>query len=593
MYQDQVNNSYPYVVQNSGNWIYAGSGFVDGSKVPSVVGYEYDKVFNNGASPPGLTVLSNSPVVGVSEGSGNSFSNSTLYTAPSGAMVFGGGTIQWSWGLDNYAGGTPNAGFQRTTANILDRFIQGTGTPTPAVSLSPSSLAFGNQLVNTTSSTRSSTLTNSGNAPLTISSIGMTGANGSDFVQSNDCPIAPATLAAGATCTLNVSFTPAAIGARNAAVQVTDDASGTPHSLALSGTGQAPGPAVTLSPTSLAFGTRGTGQTSPAQTVTLSNTGNGPLTISSIDLAGTNPGDFAQTTTCPAAPDTLAAGASCTASVTFTPTAGGTRSASLRFTDDAPTSPQSVSLGGSGTAPVPKVTLSATSLAFGSEVLGVPTAAKTTTLTNSGTGPLTIASASLVAGGSDYAIRSDSCSGATVAVGATCMVTSVFNPSATGSRPGTLRFSDNAANSPQSVALSGTGQTAELSMALTANKTSVARNGTINFVATITNSGPGKAQGVRLTEAIPAGATFRSATFGTGVSCTLPPVNGTGDVVCKPNNALESINSAATMRVTIVVNAVGASGSMVADTASLSTPAGSAYDLNATNNSQSVSVRIN
>jgi hypothetical protein len=103
MYQDQVNQSYPYVVQNASNWIYAGTGFTNGTSIPGIVGYEYDKVWSNGASPPGLTVLSNSPVVGCCEGSGNSFSNSTLYTAPSGAQVFAAGTIQWSWGLDNYS----------------------------------------------------------------------------------------------------------------------------------------------------------------------------------------------------------------------------------------------------------------------------------------------------------------------------------------------------------------------------------------------------------------------------------------------------------------------------------------------------------
>jgi hypothetical protein len=64
-------------------------------------------------------------------------------------------------------------------------------------------------------------------------------------------------------------------------------------------------------------------------------------------------------------------------------------------------------------------------------------------------------------------------------------------------------------------------------------------------------------------------------------------------VVCKPNNALESINSGATMKVTVVVNAVGASGSTITDTASLSTPAGATYDLNGANNSRSVSVRVN
>src|SRR5437660_5033979 len=76
MYQDQVNQNYAYIVQNASNWVYAGTGFVNGSSVPGIVGYEYDKVWNNGNTPAGLTILSNSPVVGAEVGS--SYSNSSL-----------------------------------------------------------------------------------------------------------------------------------------------------------------------------------------------------------------------------------------------------------------------------------------------------------------------------------------------------------------------------------------------------------------------------------------------------------------------------------------------------------------------------------
>jgi uncharacterized repeat protein (TIGR01451 family) len=586
MYQDMVGRSWPYVVQNASHWIYAGSGFTNGTSLPNIVGYEYDKVFNNGHTPPGVTVLSNSPVIGVSEGSGNSFSNSSIYTAPSGAIVFAGGTIQWAWGLDNYAGGNAvNAGFQRTTANILDRFIEGSGTPVPAVSLSPPAIAYGTQLVNTASDTQTSVLTNAGTAPLTITSIAMGGADAGDFAQVNDCP---ATLAPGEGCTLSVTFTPSAVGSRTAAVEIVDNATGSPHSLPLTGTGQAPGPAVTLTPTSLAFGTVGIGLTSAAKPVTLANTGNGPLTISGIAIAGTHPGDFNQSNDCPG---TLAAGGSCTIDVRFAPTATGTRSASLRITDDAPGSPHSVALGGSGTTPLAKVKLSATTLAFGNQVLGVASAVKTLTVTNTGTGPLQIASAA-TAGDADFAITDDTCSGASVPVSGTCTVRATFTPAVAGARTGRIVLTDNAANSPQSVSLTGTGQTADLRTTLTSNRTTVARNARVNFVATALNGGPGKALGVSLREAIPAGTTFYSATFGTGVACTLPPVGGTGDVVCRPNNALGSINNGGSMRVTITVTATGASGSTITDSATVSTPPGATYDTNAANDTASVSVRI-
>jgi hypothetical protein len=106
---------------------------------------------------------------------------------------------------------------------------------------------------------------------------------------------------------------------------------------------------VSLSPTSVTFASQQVNSTSGAQTVTVTNSGTAPLTISGISLAGTNPGDFAQTNTCPVSPATLAASANCTVSVTFTPTAGGSRSASLSVADNAAGSPQTAALSGTGT----------------------------------------------------------------------------------------------------------------------------------------------------------------------------------------------------------------------------------------------------
>jgi hypothetical protein len=456
MYQDQVNKDYAYVVQNASNWVYAGTGFTNGTSIPGIVGYEYDKVWNNGFSPPGETILSNSPVVGCCEGSGNSDSNSTVYTAPSGAQVFAAGTIQWSWGLDNYSsdGQYVNAGIQRTTANILNAFSLGGGTPAPAVSLSPTSVSFGSQLVGSTSAAQSVTLTNSGNAALSISNIAVGGTNASDFAQSNSCP---ASLAAGASCTISATFTPSATGTRTASVQVTDSASDSPQSVGLSGTGASAGPTVSLSPSSLSFGSQLVGSTSAAQSVTLTNSGNAGLSISNIALGGTNAGDFAQTNTCPSGSTTLAAGASCSISVTFAPSAAGTRSASLQITDNASGSPQSVALSGTGSAP--GVTLSPSSLSFGSQVVGKASAAQSVTLTNSGNAALSISNIAM--GGTnagDFAQTNTCPSGSTtLAAGASCSISVTFTPSATGARSAGVQVADNANGSPQTVALSGTG----------------------------------------------------------------------------------------------------------------------------------------
>lgn len=115
--------------------------------------------------------------------------------------------------------------------------VNGTTASAPAVSLSPTSLSFGHQQVNTTSAVQTITLTNSGDAALTINSIRRSGPHSSDFAQSNTCPSSSSTLAAGASCTISVTFTPTATGSRSANVTITDNASGSPQSVALSGTG--------------------------------------------------------------------------------------------------------------------------------------------------------------------------------------------------------------------------------------------------------------------------------------------------------------------------------------------------------------------
>ncbi len=467
MYEDQVQQNYSYVVQNASNWIYAGTGFVNGTRISGIVGYEYDKVWNNGASPPGLTILSSSPVVGCCEGSGASTANSTLYTAPSGAQVFGAGTIQWSWGLDNYSASFMNAGIQKTTANILNTFSAGGGASSPAVTLAPTSVAFGNQRVGSASAAQGVTLTNSGNAALSISGISVGGTNSADFAQTNTCPIAPSTLAAGASCSISVTFTPGAAGSRSASVSVTDNASGSPHTVALSGTGTAP--AVTLTPTSLAFAGRTVGSTSPSQSSTLRNSGTAPLTISSIVMAGTNSADFAQISDCPLSPATLAAGSTCTVNVTFTPTATGSRSASVAITDDATGSPHSLGVSGTGLASAPNVGLSPPSLDFGARAVGSTSAALTSTLTNTGNAALTISSVGITGTNAADFAQTNNCpsSPSTLAAGGSCTISVTFTPGAGGSRSASVSIADDASGSPQSIPLTGAGQTPAVTLSPT------------------------------------------------------------------------------------------------------------------------------
>jgi len=183
---------------------------------------------------------------------------------------------------------------------------------------------------------------------LTITSIGFTGTNPGDFGQTNNCG---ASVAAGGSCTINVTFTPTATGSRSATLTVTDNASNSPQTAGVSGTGAAP--TAILSPTSLSFSRQNANTTSPPKTVTLSNAGNAPLTINSITITGTNANNFALTSasTCPLGGGTLNAQTNCTLSVTFTPTSKGSKAASVTVTDNAngvSGSQQQVSLSGTG-----------------------------------------------------------------------------------------------------------------------------------------------------------------------------------------------------------------------------------------------------
>jgi hypothetical protein len=221
------------------------------------------------------------------------------------------------------------------------------------------------------------TLSNPSGLALTISSIAVTGTNATDFSQTNTCGTG---LAAGASCTITVTFKPTQTGPRTASVTITDDAAGSPQTIGLSGTGLVSGPNATLSATSLTFATQLVGTSSSAQPVTLTNYGKIALSIASIAASG----DFSQANTCGSS---LAAEASCSISVTFKPTQRGTRTGTLSITDNAAGSPQTVSLTGTGTV----VEFNPASLNFGS--LGRGGSKKlTTTLSNTGSTTLSISS---------------------------------------------------------------------------------------------------------------------------------------------------------------------------------------------------------
>jgi hypothetical protein len=324
--------------------------------------------------------------------------------------------------------------------------LSGTGTVASA-SLSPTSLSFGNQSVNTTSGVQTVTLTNGGTAALSLSSIALTGANAGAFAQTNTCG---SSLAAGASCKVSVTFDPTATGSQSASVSFTDNASGSPQSLSLSGTGTSA--TVSLSPSSLSFGNQSVNTTSGVLAATLTNGGTAALSLSSIALTGANAGAFAQTNTCGSS---LAAGASCTVSVTFDPTATGSQSASVSFTDNASGSPQSLSLSGTGTSAT--VSLSPSSLSFANQPISVTSSTQIVTLTNGGSTALSISSLTITGtNAADFAEVANTC-GSSVAAGANCSIGVAFTPSTSKSETASLAIADNATGSPQTVSLSGLG----------------------------------------------------------------------------------------------------------------------------------------
>jgi hypothetical protein len=244
--------------------------------------------------------------------------------------------------------GTPDAAAQAVTFTIkaTDAGNQ-SGTQSYTVSilaepdtltLSPPSLSFVPELIGVPSSAQAETVSNTGTSAVVISSVALTGSNATDFTQNDTCV---ASLAAGASCAIDVTFTPSQLGPRIASITVTDNTAGSPHSVSLSGVGLTSGPNATLSATSLTFGNENPNTTSPAPSVTLSNYGTMPLNITNI----TTSANFGATNPCGSS---LASGAGCTVSVTFTPNATGPFTGTLSVTDNAPGSPQTVSLSGAG-----------------------------------------------------------------------------------------------------------------------------------------------------------------------------------------------------------------------------------------------------
>ena len=244
-----------------------------------------------------------------------------------------------------------------------------------------------------------------------------------------------------------------------------DNAGWSLHYLALS-TG------VYTTPSTLNFGSLAVGQTSSAQSVSVLNPTNSAAAVSSIAITG----PFAETNNCGSS---IAAGGSCTASVTFTPTASGAQSGVLTVTAGGTTS--TTTLSGTGTAPGAVLSASPGALSFPSEVVGTAAPSQTVAVTNSGTSSATVSSVAVTG---PYT-ETNNCS--TIAVNGSCTVTVGFTPTASGANPGTLTITSNANNSPTTVSLSGNGIGSNTNLALAGTMT--ASSNASGFPAANANDG--------------------------------------------------------------------------------------------------------
>jgi hypothetical protein len=304
----------------------------------------------------------------------------------------------------------------------------------PAMTVSPGSLTFATQAVGTASGAQTITVTNSGMAALTVSQVAMTG----DFTETDNCV---GTVAVGASCTVQVSFLPTAMGTRTGMVTIYGNVAGGQATAVLSGVG-APAAAIELSPIAATYSGTNVGAASAAQNITISNTGGVAAMLQTPVVTG----DFTiSANTCGT---TLAAGVGCTVSVEFVPTASGRRAGSFTVTDSVGT--QTASLTGVGLLPATDA-LAPMALGFAAQQLNTASAAQQVTLTNAGDAALTGISAAISSG--DFTVV-NGC-GNSLAGHSTCAMTIAFVPKSVGAGTGVLTVADTYRS--QTVALSGTG----------------------------------------------------------------------------------------------------------------------------------------
>jgi hypothetical protein len=339
------------------------------------------------------------------------------------------------------------AGAESGSLNLSDNLgtqtasLLGTGL-VPGASLSAAQLIFGGQLLNTSSLAQTVVFTNTGSAAVTIHSVTAS----ENFNDTTNCS---GTIAAGASCSINVNFEPTIAGALSGSITIIDGVG----TQVITAQGQGVSPGLSVTPSFAIFGAQVVNTTSLAQTLTATNTGTVALNLNPIQVSG----NFSESDQCPAA---LQPGASCLISLSFAPTATGSLSGSLLMSDSAELASTLVAVSGQGT--LPGIATSPATLSFGSLPVGTVSQAQTVTVSNTGASPLQIGS---ILGTGDFA-ETDNCAGQTIAADNYCVINVTMTPTTLGTRTGSIQINDNA-DGAHLIALSGMGQQAGATVAPT------------------------------------------------------------------------------------------------------------------------------
>jgi hypothetical protein len=337
------------------------------------------------------------------------------------------------------SGGAVAGSLTVTNSEGINAVAAVTGTGVQAgISVSPTSASFGSVVTGNTNS-QTVQLKNNGTASLTVSQVAATG---SGF--SVGGVTVPLTLAPGASSSFNVQYTPTAAGAVNGSVTIASNAPNSPATVSLSGTGVQAG--ISVTPTIASFGSVVTGNTN-SQTIQLKNSGTANLTVSQV--AATGSGFSVGGVTVPV---TLAPGASSTFNVQYAPTAAGAVNGSVTIVSNAPNSPTTVSLSGTGTASTSTLSVNPGSLSFGSVNNG-STASLSFSVTNTGNSNVSISGMSATGAGFSVAGGGGA---VTLSPNQSTSVSVQFAPTVAGSANGSVTIASNGTGAG-AISLSGTG----------------------------------------------------------------------------------------------------------------------------------------